>query len=361
MRRRSFLGASTAALTTSLLTGCQKKARSSSSALRILVLGGTNFLGPAIVERARSRGHRVTLFNRGITRPELFPDLEKLRGDRSLSNEDLGALKGTRTWDVVIDVWPEDHAADMVQHALDLLAPRVGFYHLCSSIAVYRQFAKPNDESSPTHSGDRGWYGADKATAETILAERMPDRFGINRCHAILGPRDDGSAHHYWLRRLATEKRVLAPGSGNDPVQYSDVRDVGAWIVEGVESRRTGIYNHCGPANKQTFRNWLETTRAAIGSNAQLVWVDADVLRKDFGVRSFTEMPMWAPIDEDAAFYRIDNAKSLEAGAVYRPIEDTARDAWRWFQSYFFRDTSFPRAGWGISKEREQVILKAIG
>lgn len=225
---------------------------------------------------------------------------------------------------------------------------------------MYRDFSRPGiDETAPVHLNDPGWYGGEKAIAERIVMREFPDRAGISRCHAILGPRDDGVAFHYWLRRLAQGGDVLAPGSGEDPVQCVDVRDVAAWIVNCVEARRAGVHNLSGPEPPLTLRQFLETSREALGSTAGLVWVDADFLRRDMGVRSFTDLPLWAPLDEDAGFYRIDGSKAIAAGLRYRPLADTARDAWRWYRSHFFRDVSFPVAGFGLARDREREILAA--
>lgn len=181
------------------------------------------------------------------------------------------------------------------------------------------------------------------------------------RCHAILGTRDDGAAFHYWLRGMAHHDEVLAPGTGNDPVQFVDVRDVAAWTVDCVEQQRVGVHNLTGPVEPFTLRQLLEGSRDAIGSDARFVWVDADFLRREQGVRSFSDMPLWAPLDEDPGFYQIDGSKAVAAGLRYRPLSETARDAWQWYRSHFFRGTSFPSQGAGLSRERELEVLAAWG
>ncbi len=353
---------STAGLVSLLATGvaqAQPKANSGRAPRKkILVLGGTNFVGPAVVETAIANGHEVTLFNRGITRPYLFPDIEKLRGDRSLDQTDLSALEGSRRWDAVIDVWPEQ--SGLVEQTARLLQGRTDYYFFCSSIAVYTDFSRAGiTEEASTHVNDPGWYGGEKAVAEQIVKELYPGAYGVSRSHAVLGPRDDGASFHYWLRKLALEDEVLAPGTGLDPVQFVDVRDLAAWIIDGIEQKSVGIHNICGSADPLRFREFLEGARSAIGSQARLTWVDPDFLRREQGVRSFSDMPLWAPLDEDAGFYQINGAKSLAAGVSYRPIADTARAAWRWYSSYNFRGTSFPVGGLGLSRQRELEVLKA--
>ncbi len=358
MQRRTFLQLAAASLAAPKLLGCEPAPGGRAATRKILVLGGTNFLGPAVVERAVERGHEVTLFNRGLTRPELFPELEKLRGERSRGGGDLAALGGGRRWDAVIDVWPEE--SELVAETARLLAGRAGFYFFVSSIAVYRDFGKIGlTEEDEVHRNDPGWYGGEKVLAEESARDAFPGRAGVARCHAILGPRDDGSAFHYWLRRLATEERVLAPGTGEDPVQLVDVRDVAAWIVDCVEQERAGTYNLAGPASPLPFRSFLEGCRDAIGSQAELVWVDADFLRHEQGVTSFDQMPLWAPLDEDAGFQQISSARALAEGMTFRPLAETARAAWHWYRAYFFRGTRFPTGGMGLARERELEVLAA--
>ncbi len=357
MDRRAFLAMSIAGGMT-LTAGCVTPAPVATRPKKILVLGGTNFVGPAVVEAALARGHEVTLFNRGITRPELFADLEKLQGVRNVDGGDLRALEGNRHWDAVVDVWPAE--SQLVAQTATLLSARADYYFFVSSIAAYRDFSQPGlDEQSAVHEDDPGWYGGEKVLAERIVARLYPGRFGVCRCHAILGPRDSGHAYHYWLRRLETAERVLAPGSGADPVQYADVRDVGRWIVDCAETARGGIHNIVGPSPPLTLRAFLEGTRDAVGSKAELVWADADFLRREQGVRSFSDLPLWAPLDEDAGFYQVDGSKAIAAGAAYRPLAETARDAARWFESHFFRDIGFPVGGLGLSPDREQRVLEA--
>jgi 2'-hydroxyisoflavone reductase len=353
MERRSFLRLAAASALTAPLAGCAFTAESSRPR-RLLVLGGTNFVGPAVVERAVQRGHEVTLFNRGLTRPDLFPQLEALRGERALGGGDLSALAGPRRWDAVIDVWPE-HSA-LVDSTARLLSDRVDYAFFVSSIAVYTDFSRPGlTEDSAVHRDDPGWYGGEKVLAEQALARAFPGRAGVARCHAILGPRDDGSAYPYWLRRLARPQPVIAPGAGDDPVQFVDVRDVARWIVDCVEQRRDGVHNLTGPAEPHTFRAFLEGTRDALQRDAELVWMDADWLRGQ-GVRSFDDMPLWAPLDEDAGFQQIRSDKALAAGLQLRPLAETARDGWSWLASPAFDG---PASGQGLSRAREEALLAA--
>lgn len=356
MRRRDFLTAMGTAAA-GLPGGAWRDVPISEASKRILVLGGTNFVGPALVDEASARGHAVTLFNRGITRPELFPELEKLRGWRSPGSSDLRALEGSRRWDAVVDVWPEDRA--LVEETATLLRERVDYYFYVSSIAAYADFGTPGmAEDGQVRSGPAGSYGAEKAAAEQEVRSVFGRRHGIARCPAIVGPFDPGSSYHFWLRRMAARREVLCPGSGFDPVQILDVRDLAAWVLDSIEVLRSGTYNLTGPWPPRTLRDMLVGTARGVDSTATLTWVDADFLRQDEGLRSFSDMPLWAPLDEDEGFYQIDGRAALEAGATYRDVADTARASWRWFRSYFFKDIRFPYQGTGISGERENEILR---
>jgi 2'-hydroxyisoflavone reductase len=351
--RRAFLRLAGASALAAPLAGCSLTGEATRPQ-RLLVLGGTNFVGPAVVERALQRGHEVTLFNRGLTRPDLFPQLEALRGERAVGGGDLSALAGTRRWDAVIDVWPEQSA--LVDATARMLSDRVDYAFFVSSIAVYTDFSRPGlSEASAVHRDDPGWYGGEKVLAEQALARAFPGRAGVARCHAILGPRDDGTAYPYWLRRLARPQPVIAPGAGDDPVQFVDVRDVARWIVDCVEHRRDGVHNLTGPAEPHSFRTFLEGTRDALARGAELVWMDADWLRGQ-GVRSFEDMPLWAPLDEDAGFQQIRSDKALAAGLQLRALSETARDGWRWLESPAFDGLA---TGQGLPREREAELLAA--
>ncbi len=355
MRRRDFLGALGAA---ALLPHPGDADSPPRAPKRLLVLGGTNFVGPAVVSEAMARGHEVTLFNRGITRPHLFPELEKLRGTRSATGGGLGALEGARRWDAVIDVWPEQRG--LVEETAALLRDRTDYYAYVSSIAVYSDFSGPGmDETARVRAGPPGEYGVEKAAAEAAVRAAYPGRHAIVRCPAIVGPYDPGSSYHFWLRRLANRDEVLCPGSGLDPVQIVDVRDVARWTLDSVDASRPGTFNLTGPWPPRTMRDFLTETADAVGAAARLTWVDADFLRRDQGVYSFSDMPLWAPLDEDEGFFQISGEAALEAGASYRPVADTARASWAWFRSHFFKDVVFPLHGSGIAAEREDAILAA--
>lgn len=351
MNRRLFLGAA-AATASHVLSGSEVFAAQATKPKKILVLGGTNFVGPAIVERALSLGHEVTLFNRGITRPDLFPGVEKLRGDRRMGSTGLKALGGSRTWDAVIDVWPGEEA--LVRKSAIHLADRVAYYYFVSSIAVYRSFSDPWVAESAELRLDEEGYGGEKARAEAAVESLYPNRFGIARCPSIFGPRDPGSTLHYWLRNLQQRSEVLAPGSGKDPIQFVDVRDVGHWIVDCVQNQLAGVFNVTAPP--LTFAKFLDACRAATQSSAKLTWLSKDYLYSQ-DVEAFTELPLWVPVEEDPGFFQISSDKASRRGLGTRPADQTIAAAWRWYQSTFFDGITFPHNGWGLSYERQANLI----
>ena len=281
----------------------------SSSPKKILILGGTGFLGPPIVERAIARGHTVTLFNRGKTGADLFPGVEKIHGDREKG--DLSGLTNDRRWDAVVDVWANDPA--IVGPIANLLAKRTSYYHFVSSISVYADYSKVGiDETGPTRL-ERPGYGGNKAKSEKALTDLLGDRVGICRPCAIMGPGDTSLSYHYWLSHLLKDQEIVAPGTGDDCfAQYIDVRDVANWIVDCVEQSRGGIYNTV--SEPLPFRAFLGESSSAIGGKAKLVWIDSDFLRNDQHVKTFDNLPYWNP--DRPGFERISSTKARTAGFV---------------------------------------------
>jgi 2'-hydroxyisoflavone reductase len=323
---------------------------------KILILGGTGFLGPPVVEHALQRGHTVTLFNRGKTNADLFPDVEKIRGDRERG--DLAGLKNDRHWDVVIDVWANDPV--VVVPMAELLAERTYYYHFVSSISAYADYSKIGMDETALTRIDRPGYGGNKARSEKALTDLLGKRVGICRPCAIMGPRDDSLSYHYWLSHLAKDQEFVAPGTGDDAfAQYVDVRDVANWIIDCAEQARPGIYNTI--SEPLPFKTFLSESGSAIGGKGKPVWVDGDYLRKEQHVKTFDNMPYWNP--DRPGFERISPAKAGAAGFTTRPLRETAKDAWASYQKTVPADLVYPQTQWGfewgISPEREHTILAA--
>jgi 2'-hydroxyisoflavone reductase len=295
--------------------------------VRLLVLGGTKFLGRAAVESALARGHEVTLFNRGETNPELFPEAEKLRGDR---DGNLSALEG-RQWDAVID--PSGFVPRVVRASAELLRGSVGHYVFVSSISVYREPYEPGfDEDAPvfevepkTESVDEE-YAELKAACERALEEVLPKEHASVRAGLIVGPHDPTGRFTYWPLRIAAGGDVLAPGPPERPVQFIDARDLGEWLVLLAEERTGGTFNAVRPA--EPFADLLEVCREVSGSDARLIWVDESfLLEREVG--QWMELPLWLA-GAEAAFIQADVSRAIAAGLQVRPVEETVSDLLAW-------------------------------
>jgi 2'-hydroxyisoflavone reductase len=332
---------------------------------RILILGGTGFLGPQLVEAARARGHTVTLFNRGKTRPHLFPDVEKLQGDRDPKNgEGLKALEG-RSWDAVVDT--SGYVPRVVRASAELLAPNVGHYVFISTISVYKELPRPGmDEDAPlatvddpTNENVREHYGALKALCEKAAEAAFPGRTTNIRPGLIVGPDDPTQRFSYWPVRVAQGGEVLAPGSGSDPVQFIDVRDLAEWTILTLENRDVGTFNATGPARPLTMKELLEACKQASQSNATFTWADAAFLEKH-NVRAWMDMPVWVtPGGEMAGMSAVSNARAVARGLKFRPAVDTARDTLTWFNGLPPERQAELRKRAGLPPEREREVLAA--
>ena len=322
----------------------------------LLILGGTGFLGRHLVEAALGAGHRPTLFNRGQSGPGLFPEVEKIEGDR---DGDLSALLDRR-WDAVIDTC--GYVPRVVAASAGLLAGEVDHYTYISSISVYSDDLAPGaDEESPVRelpeptveevTGET--YGGLKALCERAAEEEMPGRVLNVRPGLISGPHDPTDRFTYWPRRIAAGGEVLAPDHEDRRVQYIDVRDLAAWIMKMSEERRTGTYNATGPDYELRMGRLLEECEAVGGSGAEPVWVSEDFLLEK-GVEPFTELPLWVP-REYAAMLAVDCSKAIAAGLTFRPLSETIEDMLDWD-----RATGTGReVAAGLRPEREQELLRA--
>jgi nucleoside-diphosphate-sugar epimerase len=320
--------------------------------LRLLFLGGSGFLGRHLVEAAVERGHEVTLFNRGRTNPELFPEVEKLRGDRE---NDLEALRGRR-WDAVVDV--HGRIPRHVEASASALA-ETEHYTFVSSISAYADFSRSGiDETAPIREYDPSmgdedmeFYGARKAECERIVAAAFPAGALIVRPGLIVGPHDPTDRFTYWPRRIARGGDVLAPGDPERRVELVDARDLAEWIVRMVAERQTGVYNAGGPDDSLTMGQLLEACAAADGGDAELVWVDDDFLLER-GVGEWMELPLWLVDREWRGMLEVDVSRAIEAGITFRPIVETARDTLEWDRT---RGEYEPEAG--MAPEREVELL----
>lgn len=332
--------------------------------MRLLVLGGTRFLGRAAVEAALARGHEVTLFNRGETNPELFPDAENLRGDR---DGDLAALEG-REWDAVID--PSGYVPRIVRASAELLRGSVAHYVFVSSLSVYAEpLAVGLDESAATvvlgdpttedhmAMGEENVYGGLKKLCEEAVAESFPEAHANVRAGLIVGPNDTSGRFTYWVVRLDRGGDVLAPAPPERLVQFVDVRDLAGWMLTLAEARVTGTFNATGES--MPLGRTLETIREATGADARLVWVDESFLL-EHGVGPWFELPLWIPGEENEAFHSVDSSRGRAAGLSTRPLAETVRDTLEWAKaSRAGLVTEGAIATAGLAPQREAELLEA--
>jgi 2'-hydroxyisoflavone reductase len=319
--------------------------------VRLLVLGGTKFLGRATVEAALARGHWVTLFNRGETNPGLFPEAEKLRGDRT---SDLSALEG-REWDVVLD--PSGYIPSVVHASAEALAGSVGHYLFVSSVSAYASLAQQVDEDSPVAelgdlpadelTEDYSNYGALKALCEQAVADVFGRRQASVRPGLIVGAHDPTGRFTYWPHRVARGGRVVAPAPPDAKVQFIDAKDLGTWMVDLSERRDGGIYNATHPG--RSWRETLETCREVSGSDATFDWVPTEVLN-EHEVGEWMELPLWISDSDSAAMHEVDVSRALAAGLTFRPLAETVRDT---------LDDAATVEGVGLTREREAELLAA--
>lgn len=332
---------------------------------KILILGGTGFVGPHQVRYALKRGHQVTIFNRGRSAPGMFgKDVEELAGDRA---SDLSALKN-RTWDAVIDESASlASAPEWVKLSANLLKDRTEQYLFISTRSVYFDTSRVpmtaeapvlTLENSPIEAGKPLSYGHAKAYAEKEAHAAMPGRVTVVRPGLIVGPEDDTDRFTYWPVRIARGGEVLMPGDGSDHVQIIDVRDLIEFCVTLVENKTYGVFNAVGPQGGQPFRTFAEQIKKGVGGDASFTWVDADFLRANGANPYGKELPVFQVMrGRSAGFARFDVTPEIKAGMKFRSMETTARDTYAWWKTL----PADRQAGikTGFTTERERTLLAA--
>jgi 2'-hydroxyisoflavone reductase len=296
--------------------------------VKLLVLGGTVFLGRHLVEAALARGDEVTTFTRGRTAPDLFPDVETLRGDR---DGGLGAL-AEGTWDAVVDT--SGYVPRVVRQSAGLLAGRVGVYCFVSSVSVYADFSTSPTEHSPVLPLDDPageavdeHYGALKAACEDVVREVLPGRALVVRPGLIVGPHDPSGRFTYWPVRVARGGELLAPGPPSRTVQVIDARDLATWTLAACDRAVSGTFNAVAEAT--TFGELLSACSRAAGALPVVTWVDEDFLVAA-GVKPWTELPLWLPGAEYEGLENVDVSRALAEGLRARPLDETAADTLAW-------------------------------
>jgi 2'-hydroxyisoflavone reductase len=350
--------------------------------MRILILGGTKFVGRALVDAARARGHALTLFNRGRQDAGAFPDVEQVRGDRTLGDADGGfAPLRDRTFDAVIDTacyLPADARA-----TAEFFAPRAPHFTTISSISALAKLEAPGyDEATPlarlTAEQEQEfaalsaegpipaaklgpYYGPLKALVEEAVEAALPGRALIVRPGLIVGPFDNTDRFTYWPARFLRGGRVLAPGRPGRPVQFIDVRDLAEWMVRMVEAKATGTFQAVGPATLLTFGAVLDACARAAKERgappATLAWVD-DAFLVERAVAPWMGLPLWIPEEagDMGGFMQANCAKAIAAGLTFRPLEETIRATLDWDAAH---PPDAPRVA-GIAAEKEAELLAAL-
>jgi len=343
--RREFLQAAAGAALALRLDGSSILARRAPK--KILILGGTGFLGPSIVRPALERGHELTLFNRGRSRKHLFPDVERIAGNQDPEKDEglknlAKAIADGRTWDAVID--DIAYYPALLRPRLELLKPATEHYVLISSISAYASnatanqaedapLAKVDDEKRRDMGKNYEFYGGLKAACERMAEEHFPGAAANVRPGYIVGPEDPTDRFTYWPIRYERGGEMLWPGRPEDKLQIIDVRDLGAWLVRVVEERTVGAFNACGPTEPWSMGALLAACKELAPADTKPVWVSAEFLAQR-GEAGEGNLPIWAPSSGDTVGYHsYSNEKARAKGLVCRDPIATTKDTIAWFSS----------------------------
>jgi nucleoside-diphosphate-sugar epimerase len=339
------------------------------AAMRLLVLGGTRFVGWAVTAAAVERSWEITTFNRGVSGADV-PGVHALRGDRTRA-DDVARSVDAGPWDAVVDT--SGYVPREVLAVCRRLEPVAGHYVFMSTVSVYRAWpVEPLSERSavlycpPDAGPDYGAdvedgptrYGYQKSGCELAVTQTFgPGRTTLLRPGVVLGPREYVGRLPWWLRRVARGGRVLAPGSPERSIQPVDVRDLAAFALDAADQHISGAYNVAAPIGRETFGGMLRACAEVTGSDAEFVWVGDEQLAA-LGVRQWSEMPLWRAFP---GVWRVSPDAAIAAGLSCRPLVVTVTDTWSWLQSST-EALDDERAGEiGLSSEREQQILAKVG
>jgi 2'-hydroxyisoflavone reductase len=361
MKRRTLLKLTAAGALCTAMPSFARKIRP----MKILILGGTRFIGLHMTSLALARGHTLTFFNRGRTHTDRFPQVERIQGDR---NGEIDGLKG-REWDAVID--NSGYVPRHVRLTAELLAAGVRQYVFTSSISVYPDFSVPRDEKSPVgkledetvEKVDGTTYGPLKALCEQAAEKAMPGRTAVIRPGLIVGPDDNTDRFTYWPARAARGGEFIAPGAPADPFQVIDVRDLAAFTLNLVERNVVGAFNVVSNVNDFKFGQLTDACIAAARRQARpaqaprATWIPAEFLEAQ-QVEPWSEMPVWLPAKgEEAAFAATSNAAALAQGLKITPLKKTVDDTLAWHLSRPAEEREKLKAG--IDPDKEAKVLAA--
>lgn len=323
--------------------------------MKLLVIGGTQFSGRALAERALARGHEVTLFHRGKNGADLFPEAEHVLGDR---REGLGPL-GDREFDAVVDTC--GYVPRTVGAAVERLKG-AGWYGYISSISAFADFSSPGmTEASALHGSPfpeteeitETTYGPLKVACEERVTAGFGDRAALIRPGYIVGPHDPTDRFTYWVRRAASGGEMLAPAPADQPIQFVDARDLAAFVLHLAETSTGGAYNVVHPAGTTNLGALIELARAQTRADTVVTWADGDWLGEQLGDDKYDAFPLWVP--EEPGSHLFDPAHAIAAGLDHRPVAETVRDTLAWDRA---RAQEWPMKA-GLSPEREADLIAA--
>lgn len=368
-QRREFLQASLVAgalLATHTRSNAAETPAKAAKPLDVLVFGGTGLIGPPLVEALVARGHKVVLFNRGKTKADLFPDLERIKGDRNPDkDEGVKGLEG-RKFDLVFD--DTGYFPRYVKTSSEMLA-KAGSGHIVfvSSISAYAKndvigadetapLATMDDPTVETMGKNYEFYGPLKVLCEQAAENAFPGKCTIVRPGYIVGPGDGTDRFTYWPLRFQRGGKVLVPGAATDPIQVIDVRDLADLMVKLGESKTTGAFNACGPKEKLAWGKVIESCqKASKAKDVSVRWLPLADMQKYPGL----DFPIWAPSEgESKGFHTWSNARAVKAGLTFRPIDTTIADTLAWFATLPEERRNKVRAG--LSAEKESEVLAAL-
>lgn len=323
--------------------------------MRILIIGGTVFLGRALVDAALRRGHHVTLFNRGHSSPDAFPDIKTIQGDR---DRDLDRLQGRR-WDAVIDTC--GYRPRQLLLSTTALRPAVDRYCFISTLSVYPVAGEPNrdetaavltleDDSNEEVTAES--YGPLKVGCEAAVLEAFPQSALIIRAGLIVGPYDPTHRFTYWVTRAAKGGDAIAPPA-QQPLQFIDARDLADFVLRGIERRTAGVFNVTGPAGRLTFGEFLPLAKGALASDVRFRHV-SDAFLQGQGVDEFMGLPLWLNHEAAESFMTFSIERALAAGLDFRPLAQTVRDTCDWARA----NPDAPKPA-DLPAELEATLLKA--
>jgi len=363
MNRRELMKMSTAAAASLLLHEGASAANAVAVPRRVLIFGGTGFIGPHFVRELRAGGHKLTLLNRGKRNPGLFPDVETLIGDRNVAGY-VDALQG-REWDVVID--DSGYFPAQVRASADALKDRVQHYIYVSSISAYADLTPagidedyqlaPLEDPNAKEITQKN-YGGLKAACEQIVEQTFGARQAVIRPTYIVGPGDHTDRFTYWPWRVARGGEMFAPGAPQDPIQFIDVRDFAEFMRRCVEQRIAGRYNMCNPPGAVTMGDLLETSRRATKADTKLRWAPLKFLEENKLLDS-GELTTWSPPSgEYAGASLVSSARAVAKGLRFRDVETTVRDLLAWHEQRPAEQKNKLRAG--LTPQREAELLKKL-